>query len=73
MNLSSIGWSQVGRKAAAATVRWLGPDGGWRLGRVAHAGGVLIVVEDEHREEYVTLCSGQWEFDNPKDDAGNPK
>jgi hypothetical protein len=64
---------QVRPKSDCKTVRWLGVDGGWRLGRVACEYEGRLIVEDEHRGEFVRLYIVDWEYDNPKDDAGNPK
>jgi hypothetical protein len=57
----------------APKVRWLGSDGGARLGIQVgtHHGG--IYAWDQHRSESVLLYEGEYESNRPKDDAGNPR
>jgi len=70
--LKPVDASMVTNFADLPKIRWLGPDKGWRSGVLVRMGlnGDDIAI-DLHRQSVVEL--GEWELDEPKDDAGNPK
>jgi len=62
-------------EAALQNVRWIGSDGTHRGGKIVMTflGSQAIKARDKLRGTLVTLHEGEWEYDRPKDDAGNPK
>lgn len=59
--------------SACKRVRWMGSDGGFRVGKYVLAiTNNLDLMFDEARGETVLLASGNWADDLDKDNNGNP-
>jgi hypothetical protein len=58
--------------------RWLGPDGAWCRGVILSVLDeddkyAIYTILNEHKREVVELLAIEFEYDVPKDDAGNPR
>lgn len=59
---------------AQPRVRFLGPDGGWRLGWfiVESLEGTAILFDEARREIVLAAYEFEFEFEPKRDDDGNP-
>lgn len=73
--LKPISDAQEIDEAELPNVRWIGSDGTHRGGKIVMSffGAQAIKARDKLRGTLVTLHEGEWEYDQPKDAAGNPK
>ena len=72
-DLKPISATQETDESKLRNVRWIGSDGSHRGGKMLFINSRAIKARDKLRGTVVTLHEGEWEYDQPKDDAGNPK